>query len=145
MRPPLVCRLLPFFAYSRLSATAESESPCQDWHTFRACDAQLLPTTLARLHGMPRSSRQRPEGNRPHGMAAGDTRRDVWEAHRDTLPNTNARKGTQQDYFYLAYRFIKLGPRVRELASVLHTPGTGHVGKKLFYTHVAPIIIVALD
>ena len=65
----------------------------------------------------------------------------VWEAHRDTLPNTNARKGTQQDYFYLAYRFIKLGPRVRELASVLHTPGTGHVGKKLFYTHVAPIII----
>jgi hypothetical protein len=69
----------------------------------------------------------------------------MWEAHRDTLPNTNARKGTQQDYFYLAYRFIKLGPRVRELASVLHTPGTGHVGKKLFFTTTLRRSSLALD
>jgi len=65
----------------------------------------------------------------------------MWESTRDMLPNTNARKGTKQAYFYLAYRFIKLGPRVAELYSVLHTPETGHVGKKAFYKHVAPIMI----
>ena len=69
----------------------------------------------------------------------------MWEAYRDVLPSTKARKGTKQAYFFLAYRFIKLGPRVRELYSVLHTPETGHVGKKAFYKHVAPILIALAE
>ena len=60
----------------------------------------------------------------------------------DRLPTTNARKPhLKQAYFFLCFRWIKLGPTVRELFSVLRTPHTGHLGKKAFYTHILPMII----
>ena len=66
----------------------------------------------------------------------------MWNAYEAILPVTNARRPhSKQAYFFLAYRYIKLGPKVRELYSVLHTPYTGHVGKKAFYKHIVPIII----
>ena len=66
----------------------------------------------------------------------------MWNAYKDILPVTNKRRPhLKQAYFFLAYRYIKLGPKVRELYSVLHTVYTGHVGKKAFYAHIVPIII----
>ena len=66
----------------------------------------------------------------------------MWNAYEAILPVTNARRPhSKQAYFFLAYRYIKLGPKVRELYSVLHTPYTGRVGKKAFYKHIVPIII----
>ena len=69
----------------------------------------------------------------------------MWEQYRDVLPNTNARKGEKQAFFALAFRFIKLGPRVRELHSVLFTPQTGHCGKKKFYRHIVPILLALAE